>query len=222
MSATKAGPSQITPGKHRHVFYHDSAVIPLYVSSEPPSRPTFRSAIATIRRVTSSERIVRPSIKKARSMEMGSLVGRRDLSIPSKMPAGSQTEASRVSWSEASDTPSSTPSAAPRTFNFAFELPEALHAGDELPPTFASSNVVSAGVRGRVYAENADIKYRVRALWEALDGSGSQAQYVTLHSLRCFTPSGFAFYDLPKTPIGVDVGKATILEPVFLCCALLK
>ncbi|KAH8113946.1 hypothetical protein DFH11DRAFT_1509678 [Phellopilus nigrolimitatus] len=131
MSATKAGPAQITPGKHRHVFYQDSVVIPLSTasSSEPSKRPRLRSAMNTIRRM--------------------------------------------------SDTLHSSPPGSPKMFNFGFELPKALNASDELPSSFSSSNVVSSGVRGRVYSENADVRYKIRTLWEALDGSGSQAQLET-------------------------------------------
>lgn len=164
MSATKAGPSQITPGKHRHVFYQDSAVIPLHTASEPPSRPTFRSAIATFgRRARSGEHV----LKKARSMEAGMLAGTSGSNPRSSSPT--------ATWSDASE-PSSSPCSSPKIFNFEFELPKGGHRGDELPPTFSSSNVVSAGVRGRVYAENADVKYRIRAVWEALDGTNVQAQ----------------------------------------------
>lgn len=77
-----------------------------------------------------------------------------------------------------SEPSSPVPSATPKTFNFDFVLPTPDKIGEELPPTFYASNVVSGGVRGRVYAENADVKYRVLAVWEALDGSTTQAKYV--------------------------------------------
>lgn len=178
MSATKAGPSQIMPGRHSHVFYRDEAIIPLYTSSEPArSHPVLRSALATIRRTTSQERIPRPPLPKVRSMEFGFGRDRSSSSTSSlSSSCSSGSSASTVSWTSASSADSATTAA--KTFNFSFELPKAERAADELPPTFSSSNVVSAGVRGRVYAESADVRYHVRAVWEALDGSGAQAQYV--------------------------------------------
>ncbi|KLO19399.1 hypothetical protein SCHPADRAFT_865315 [Schizopora paradoxa] len=175
MSATKAGPSQITPGRHTHVFYRDEAVIPLYVSSEPArSRPVLRSALATIRRTASQERILRPTLPKVRSMEFGFGRDRSSSSASSSSSSCSSGSSSTVSWTSASSVDSS--ASAAKTFNFSFELPRSDRAGDELPPTFSSSNIVSAGVRGRVYAENADVRYRISAVWEALDGSGAQAR----------------------------------------------
>ncbi|KAI5121710.1 hypothetical protein M0805_002103 [Coniferiporia weirii] len=189
MSATKAGPTQITPGRHRHVFYQDSVVIPLSAAPERPARPTLRNAMATLRRVASNERNRRPDLKRMRSIESDMSSGNRcDRSQSSSSSAASssscsspgyQSGCSSATWSEASDSPYASPSSSPRTFNFDFKLPKAENMADELPPTFSSSNVVSAGVRGRVYAENADVKYKIRALWEALDGSSAQSQLET-------------------------------------------
>ncbi|THH12127.1 hypothetical protein EW145_g194 [Phellinidium pouzarii] len=185
MSATKAGPTQITPGKYRHIFYKDSAVIPLSASPRTPTRSALRSAMATLRRVTSRERILRPSLKRARSVETGlanshkhgqSCSSTSSASSNSSSSSGCQSDRTSVTWSEESDSPYSTSSASPRTFNFDFELCRPENTGDELPPTFSLSNVVSAGVRGRVYSENADVGYRVRALWESLDGNNTQFQ----------------------------------------------
>ena len=159
MNASKPGPSQIHPGRHRHVFYQDCTVIPIYTTSEPPTRRPFRSAFtATLRKATSTD-IMRPvGLKHARSMEM-------------KSGKGSSVGSSNIPSSNINS-----PSASPKTFNFDFELPKSDQFGDEFPSSFSSSNVVSAGVRGRVYSENAEVKYRIKVSWEALDGSGSQAQ----------------------------------------------
>ena len=147
MSATKAGPSQITPGRHRHVFYRDQAVIPLYASTEPGKGAALRSVITSrLRRTASKEH--NHILSKAGSMD----------------------------YMKNNQSLMSLPSAQPKVFNFDFQLPKSDITGDELPSTFSCSNVVSGGVRGRVYAENADVRYRVQATWEALDGSGLQAQ----------------------------------------------
>ena len=152
MSATKAGPSQITPGKHRRVFYQDSAVIPLYTSSEGATRSAgFRSAFtATLRKVRSSDQVSK--LRKSSSVDHLPLRAKRAMPSPPSPPASR------------------------KTFNFDFALPQPTVVDDELPPTFSTSNVISGGVRGRVYAESAVVKYCIRALWEALDGSNNHAK----------------------------------------------
>ncbi|EPQ52132.1 hypothetical protein GLOTRDRAFT_80307 [Gloeophyllum trabeum ATCC 11539] len=54
---------------------------------------------------------------------------------------------------------------------FNFELPSPTRPGEELPPTFSSSVLMEGGVRSRAQAENAEVSYRVVALWEAMDHS---------------------------------------------------
>ncbi|TDL22765.1 hypothetical protein BD410DRAFT_788078 [Rickenella mellea] len=182
MSATKRGHSQITPGKHRHIFYRDSAVIPLYTASEPVSAPApprsgFRSAFAaSLRRATSVETLSK-------------------LASPPELRSHSSP---------------TSPSPSPKTFNFDFELPRPEKPGEELPSTFSASNVVSGGVRGRVYSENASVNYCVHALWEAFDGSGTQAK---LEAPILFQPDT-DFQSLDGFSIAPDSWSETALSKV--------
>ena len=145
MTVTKAGPSQITPGRHRHVFYRDSAVISLDTASEPTHKHTFKSALNSVRLARSLDRISHTD-------------GPRSKSRPRKQASSAHLKR--------------------KQFHFDFALPRSDVLGEELPQTFSSSNIVSAGVRGRVYAESADVRYCVEAVWEALDGTGACSQYV--------------------------------------------
>lgn len=172
----RAEPRQLTPGKHQHTFYQQSAVIPLYASSEPVrGRASMRSALKTLRRIASAERM--GDMRKSRSMDFRS---------DSKQGSSSASGSSGVSVSSASSSSSPTSPASPlKTFNFDFELPQPDKPGDELPPTFSASNILSGGVRGRAYAENADVQYRVVALWESLDGSGTTRRCVIAFPFGC-------------------------------------
>ncbi|KAI0052143.1 hypothetical protein FA95DRAFT_1602103 [Auriscalpium vulgare] len=56
-----------------------------------------------------------------------------------------------------------------RTLPFEFHVPQKDRVGEELPPTFSSSTVLEGGVRGRGSTENADVSYRLVAVWEPHD-----------------------------------------------------
>ncbi|KDQ58688.1 hypothetical protein JAAARDRAFT_176742 [Jaapia argillacea MUCL 33604] len=70
--------------------------------------------------------------------------------------------------------PSLTSTSGTRSFSFGFQLPRSSRSGEELPPTFSFSALMEGGMRNRAFAENAEVSYRVTALWEANNGSGDR------------------------------------------------
>jgi hypothetical protein len=66
----------------------------------------------------------------------------------------------------------------PRYIPFAFDLPIGHQPGQELPPTFSNSALVASGTRGRLFAERAEVNYKVTALWEPSDGYENRARQV--------------------------------------------
>ncbi|KZT23698.1 hypothetical protein NEOLEDRAFT_1069024 [Neolentinus lepideus HHB14362 ss-1] len=58
-----------------------------------------------------------------------------------------------------------------RIVPFSFDMPHSSTPGEELPPTFSASVLIEGGVRERALAENAEVSYRVVAVWEAMDRS---------------------------------------------------
>lgn len=62
-----------------------------------------------------------------------------------------------------------------RCFPFTFDLPLGHQSGQELPPTFSTSTLISSGARGRAFAEKAEVNYKVTAVWEPSDGYENRA-----------------------------------------------
>jgi hypothetical protein len=77
----------------------------------------------------------------------------------------------------------------PRHFSFTFDLPLGRQPGQEMPPTFSTSALVASGTRGRLFAEKAEVTYKVTALWEPSDG----------HENRARQAFGFLFFLLSAT-----------------------
>ncbi|KAA1472559.1 hypothetical protein DENSPDRAFT_778464 [Dentipellis sp. KUC8613] len=65
-------------------------------------------------------------------------------------------------------------SAQKRAHSFTFDIPRGERPGEEMPPTFSSSSVSEGGVRGRAYAERAEVSYKIIAIWEPQDESESR------------------------------------------------
>jgi len=62
-----------------------------------------------------------------------------------------------------------------RSFPFVFDMPLGRQAGQEMPPTFSTSTLVTTGTRGRAFVEKAGVSYKVTALWEPSDGYENRA-----------------------------------------------
>jgi hypothetical protein len=60
-----------------------------------------------------------------------------------------------------------------RSYPFSFDLPRSCRSGEEMPPTFSSSELVEIGPRGSVFFE---VTYKVIVSWEAGDGSENQSR----------------------------------------------
>lgn len=96
----------------------------------------------------------------------------------------------------------------PRYFPFTFDMPIGHHRGQGMPPTCSTSSLVTSGIRGRSFAEKAEVTYKVTAIWEPSDSYENRARQVYIYisfissqmliiTFQLSTGSKFRFYCNP-------------------------